>query len=81
MSSEGVVAEVRHHSAPRIHMAVDAKRTNADEDMAGMVTERLAIESKSSKRTMAAFLDSAAGALADAPLREDLLVRCPLQAK
>lgn len=37
MSSEGVVAEVRHHSAPRIHMAVDAKRTNADEDMADMV--------------------------------------------
>lgn len=55
MSSKGVVAEVRHHSAPRIHMAVDAKRINADEDMAGMVAERLAIGSKSSKRTMAAF--------------------------
>lgn len=40
MSSEGVVAEVRHHIAPRIHMAVDANRINADEDMAGMVAER-----------------------------------------
>lgn len=55
MSNGSVVAEVRHRSAPRMHMVMEAKRINSDEDMAGMVTEKLKMGSKGSKKTMAVF--------------------------
>lgn len=74
MCSEGVVADVRHHIAPRMHMAVDANRINADEDMAGMLAERRRWVSKARKGQCQRFPLGGRG-FGRCPTGEGLLVR------